>query len=626
MAQRNLSPIIALVSTLILGCVNTSTTQSEPEKSQALANMLTFKSINSPETDIEKQHIRSSEQAIIAGETQSISYHTLLKTGDHNGNETFGALKDFQDQPISHDGLPFLCNGTQGVIGFNVSQKGSGLDHVSYLQRNGKLYMVSQFECPTGVMYLNELQQETDGNLLVKPDTMTFISQKSGFGGWTHCAGVVTPWQSHLGSEEYEPNASNPTDNKAYQSASQLFWQGDESKNNPYYYGWIPEVSIDDTGNPIYSKHFSMGRFSHELAYVMPDNKTVYLSDDGTNAGLFMFIADKAGDLRAGKLYAAKWTQTSAENVGEATLTWVDLGHASDTQIQAALNPDNNIATTDGIKSFIFNTQTPNKDGTCPTAGSGLDGKSYKGINTANGNECLSLKDLNNDQHIDDKDITIASRLETRRIAAMKDATTEFRKEEGMTFNSRDKLLYVSMSDISNGMTDQHVSHDKGNRNDIRVKQNHCGAVYQLAVGKQVKIDSDYVAYNMKGLIAGTPSADGKQCAVDGIANPDNISFLDGSNALIIGEDSGYHSANFVWHYDINSSKLNRIATVTAGAEATSPYWYKDIHGKGYLSLTAQHPFGEAPYQPEGSTPIPAGVDVRTETGYIGPFNFSSIK
>ena len=32
-----------------------------------------------------------------------------------------------------------------------------------------------------------------------------------------------------------------------------------------------------------------MGRAAWELAYVMPDEKTAYLSDDGTNVGFYMY-------------------------------------------------------------------------------------------------------------------------------------------------------------------------------------------------------------------------------------------------------------------------------------------------------------------------------------------------
>lgn len=34
----------------------------------------------------------------------------------------------------------------------------------------------------------------------------------------------------------------------------------------------------------------------------MPDNKTVYITDDGTNVGFFKFVADKPKDLSSGGL------------------------------------------------------------------------------------------------------------------------------------------------------------------------------------------------------------------------------------------------------------------------------------------------------------------------------------
>lgn len=73
-----------------------------------------------------------------------------------------------------------------------------------------------------------------------------------------------------------------------------------------YHYGWTPEVTVDASGKGTVVKHYAMGRFSHELAHVVADNKTVYFGDDSTNAAFFMFIADKAQDLSAGTLYAAK--------------------------------------------------------------------------------------------------------------------------------------------------------------------------------------------------------------------------------------------------------------------------------------------------------------------------------
>ncbi len=53
----------------------------------------------------------------------------------------------------------------------------------------------------------------------------------------------------------------------------------------------------DGTGS--IRKHYCMGRISHELVQVMPDERTVLMGDDATNGGAFMFIADNTRDLSA---------------------------------------------------------------------------------------------------------------------------------------------------------------------------------------------------------------------------------------------------------------------------------------------------------------------------------------
>ncbi|MCG0040819.1 DUF839 domain-containing protein, partial [Escherichia coli] len=105
---------------------------------------------------------------------------------------------------------------------------------------------------------------------------------------------------------------------------------GDMSKANPYYYGWIPEISVDESGNASVVKHYSTGRFSHEMMQVLPDNKTALFGDDGSNTMMFMYVADKEKDFSAGTLYAAKFKQTSTENGGKGDLQWIKLGHSTD--------------------------------------------------------------------------------------------------------------------------------------------------------------------------------------------------------------------------------------------------------------------------------------------------------
>ena len=595
---------------------------------------LDFEELSAPVTDAEKMAIRTSTSVTYAnGDTDTIGFTPLLSARAVNNAETFGLLKDHTDTAIAFsDGSPFICDGANG----NAS--GSGLDHVSIIEKNDRLFMVSQFECGVGAMYGAELEQSAEGVLSVKDNSLEYISQVDGFGGWVHCAGMTTPWESHLGSEEYEPNAraleedlnttTMLTGSSRYDEVTKYFWKDENnanaaSNNNPYYYGYIPEVAVDATAaTPAYNytKHFSMGRAAWEMAYVMPDERTAYLTDDGTNVGLYMYVADAAKDLSAGSLYAAKWIQTSAENGGTADLIWIKLGHATDAEIKT-------IVAAEPKFSEIFNAEDANASNECPTAG-------FTAINTAKGLECLQVKTGQE---------KAAAFLETRRYAAMLGATTEFRKEEGVTFDSKTGTLYVAMSAVAYGMEDNakkgsaNDKYDKGGNNDIKLPYNACGTVYGLDVlssqevaydSAQTVINSDYVVENMYGVVSGAETTypagsayEAYTCSVNGIAQPDNVAFLDGKNTLVIGEDTGSHPNDFVWAFDTVTKKLTRIASTPYGSETTSPYWY-DINGFGYMSLVTQHPFGEVSsgdvdYSLEA---LATESQKQSSVGVVGPF------
>ena len=569
---------------------------------------LQFQDINAVTSLEDKQQIRSTQSVTVNGQKQTINYLRLFATGDKNNGETFGLVKDKNGKPLTlADGSPYICNGTNNGIG-------SGLDHVSILQKNDKLYMVSQYECAIGTMYLNELQQDKYGYLTVKPNTLKHIDQSGEFGGYVHCAGQTTPWQSHLASEEYEPDAraieanfSTKTQKSGNYYYDELvkYW-GDLNEANPYYYGWIPEVKIKPDGSPDYQKHYSMGRFSHELGYVMPDERTVYLTDDGTNVGLFLFIADKKRNLSAGHLYAAQWQQTSPKGIGEANLKWISLGHATNQQVRKFVAQKPNF-------SDLFKTEQPDKDGQCTAK--------FFAVNTENGNECLQLKDINLDGKTDATDEVIASRLETRRMAAYKGATTEFRKGEGITFNPFANQLYVSMSEIALGMennAERNIStdtYDVGGGNHIKLDFNPCGGVYALALQPNSRMQSNYVAQTMSGLIAGIgeedlSAANGYRCKLDGLANPDNISYLKDTHSLAIGEDSDLHENSVVWSYNLTDQRLTRVLSAPLDAENTSTFWHRDVNGFSYLINVAQHPNKHQAVAP---------IFKESQAGYIGP-------
>ena len=584
------------------------------------ATQVEFSELSAPVTDEEKSSIRTSESVtyVQSNKTQAIGFTKLMATAEANNGETFGLIKDYTDAPITFtDGSPYICNGTNAGIG-------SGLDHSSILRAGGRIFMVNQFECEVGAMYGMELEQN-GGTLAVKPDSLQYISQKEGFGGWVHCAGMTTPWESHLGSEEYEPNARSVeanldpstklTGDKYYDEVTKYYWKDENNANtaydnNPYYYGWIPEVKVDaSAAEPAfnYTKHFSMGRAAWELAYVMPDERTAYLSDDGTNVGFYMYVADRAQDLSAGTLYAAKWIQTSGEGAGAADLMWIKLGHATDAQIKA-------IVEAKPAFSDIF-TATDVVEDSC------LDG--YTFVNTATGKECLKVNSGMEQA---------AAFLETRRYAAMKGATTEFRKEEGITFDPDHGVLFVAMSQVRYGMTD--------GEGDIRLSDNKCGAVYALnTIGAEETaydaarnaIDSEYVVKNMHAAVEGSQASypagsayESYTCSVNGIAEPDNVTYLAGRNLLVIGEDTSGHPNDFVWTYDVISGKLTRILSTPYGSETTSPFWERDVKGYDYLTVVTQHPFGEVNKNDAEYGLVGQASDAQKESfvGVVGPFRF----
>jgi secreted PhoX family phosphatase len=478
----------------------------------------------------------------------------------------------------------------------------------SILEKNGKLYMVAQFECAVGSMYKAELEQSSTGALSVKTDSLEYVSQKDEFGGWVHCAGQTTPWNSHLGSEEYPvdarefaPSAYDSTlgyfdagygEGDYFNNNLKYYWDGDNTKTSPYYYGWTPEVTIDANGDAVYTKHYAMGRFSHELAFVMPDNKTVYLSDDGTNVALFKFVADKAKDLSAGTLYAAKWTQKTSANGGSADITWVELGSTTNSEIKALIDPDNNVNTTTDTITFadIFETAEPTDAGTCATG--------FTATNNTNGLECLKVKTGME---------TAAAFLESNRYAAMMGATTEFRKMEGITYSPEHKKMFLAMSAIESGMEDNmkageaETKYDIGGNNDIKLDYNYCGVVYAMDV------NSDYSATTMNALVTGVPmseDADGNKCRTDAIANPDNVTMLEGSDLLFIGEDTTKHINNMIWSYNLETAEMTRVLTTPLGAETTSPFWYKNINGYSYMTAVTQHPNTDSDDEGESSVGV----------------------
>ncbi|MFD4932738.1 PhoX family protein [Peribacillus butanolivorans] len=455
---------------------------------------------------------------------------------------------------------------------------------------DGKLYMVTHYEYQTidaagqssyglvpASMSLTELEQDKKTGEL-KPVKVEKIDFSAVNGLWIPCNGSLSPWNTHLGSEEYEPDArqfADPTSKTRSQVETfAQFYFGNKAKANPYLYGYTPEITVDKKGKASVVKHYSTGRFSHELAKVMPDNKTVFYGDDGGNTGMFMYIADKAKDLSAGTLYAAKFKQTGTENGGSGDLEWINLGHTTDKEVEKII--DSGITFND-----IFETSDVPKVGFAAI-------KQYSYGKT----EYLKLKPGKE---------KAAAFLETRRYAAMLGATTEFNKMEGLALNEKDKKVYIAISDQSKSMEKDSTGKDPADH--IQLPKIKAGVTYQLDLQGGQKdsegkaIHSSYVAPSMYGLVVGEdlPNADayGNTANVDKVANPDNLSYSEAMRTLFIGEDSGAHTNNYVWAYNVDTKESNRILSVPAGAEATGLFAADDRNGFSYIFSNFQHPGDE---------------------------------
>ena len=428
-------------------------------------------------------------------------YQVLLQAGDSMDDGTIaGGIYS------AHDGQQIL-----------LSQKP---DYNAFIPTNsdgttGYLYTAWE-DRPAGISQV-ELEWNPSSNQWdVLSKQMLNLSDING--AWVLCFGSVSPWSTPLFSEElyFDDTEDWNNDGYRYHSDQLRLEQYLGHYPNPYDYGYIIEMEQATSTTPELVRHLTMGRFSHENALVMPDNKTVYLTDDGYDTVFFKFEADVAGDLSEGTLYAAMVTQDSTYNSASTgfDVEWLELGSSSNEEIQGWIDDYDDITTADyvqGENSYITDEDINN------WAEDYLD------------------QDLNNDGIIgyalDDR----VAFLETRKAAAAIGATDEWNKMEGVGFNpNAPDNLYLAMSSIDNAMTD--------GQGDIDVSDNLCGIVYQMTMNDLWNVNRIHPA------IIGGPyiSSNQFECDINNLAGPDNLVVLD-DGSVLVGEDTRRHESNMVW-------------------------------------------------------------------------------
>lgn len=576
-----------------------------------------------------------------------LSYHVLHRSGDFVAGWYAGLVVDKAGQPILRSAADAKGNMAHGPF-FSAGADGTSMLIVPNAKvtrvKGHTVFLVNHFEYVTTAanidpskppidlyatlpmsMNLTVLDQNPDTGTLT-PIELSNVNFSAVDGLWIPCNSSITPWMTHLGSEEYEPDAQ--TFEKRPLEAMNLYLgtpgkTASEGGANPYRYGHLVEVTVAADGSTSVTKHYAMGRLAFELGDVMPDQRTVYVGDDGDDVIRAMFIADRPADLSAGTLYAAKWVQKDGNNFGSATLEWIKLGRATNAEITAFVDQ--------GIKfSDIWETASAEEEKRDPTKY--FEFKPLYVYTGTGGKTALTYFKLKPGME------KAAAFLETRRYAAYLGATTEFTKMEGQAHNIADKKLYTVISYIRTGMIDG--LNKERPRDDIKLigddKDLTCGAVYESKlVGGQKDtsgeaIASDWVAVDMVALVHGARQPAGAtagrydKCATDLIANPDNIHYSEAMRTLFIGEDSANHLNNFTWAFNVDNKTLARIFSAPAGGENTGLKVYDNVNGHAYITGNVQHPGAAADLasykndHPEIYFDLRRQIDERGIVGYLG--------
>lgn len=523
-----------------------------------MGNELSFLPVPVPKGTAAEKQLVPPPALLVDGAQHKISYQLLLRAGQVLGSATFGRIMDENGKPVPQspeDGGEIISY----AMGFS-----------SIIPAQDGLRMLTNFSDLPGAIYQTRLSQSPDGTLAAVATQAMDLRALRGI--WQPGSGTVTPWQTHLASERHSPDArsfeeaasADDVDNSVKEMGRYFGLDPDgasleqlRAKINPYRYGFPVEMWFGKKGAPGPVRHYAMGRASPDISIVMPDRRTVYISDDASNGGLYRFVADKPNDLRAGQLYALGWQQQNEEFYGSATLDWIDLGHADEAAIAKAIDG--------GIRfSDMFDAAPMSGSGGCP--------EGFGPSNAGERPECLRVKPGME---------VLASRLETRRLASLLGAATELRALNGMVFNPQRNSIYLAFGEVAKGMTNG-GKQDFGGRNFIRTRKNRCGAIFEMMLGEA------FVAKTVRPIYYGTPEkADGKGCNINNIANPGNLAYVPGRFLLLIADAGDGHDNNFLWAVDIRKNQLIRILSAPAGASLGAVRLYPNLGGHGYVTVAA---------------------------------------
>ena len=276
MMNKKLGKKGAAVALALAITIPAITPASAATKEQVKIESVTFNGMKAPTTidQMVKTYTTASVDVKYSNgkvKTFPLSYKSLFKSEDQVASLENGE-KIPAGTPIDYKGNPISDKSVTGNKYFisDAPDSNSLLNPIG-----GKLFMVTHYEYQTidaagndayglvpASMSLTQLKQDKKTGEL-QPIEVKKIDFSDVNGLWIPCNGSQSPWNTHLGSEEYEPDArdfeSDPNSKARIQTESfaKLYF-GDASKANPYFYGYIPEVQVNKDGEAKVEKHYSI--------------------------------------------------------------------------------------------------------------------------------------------------------------------------------------------------------------------------------------------------------------------------------------------------------------------------------------------------------------------------------
>ncbi|QLD89989.1 DUF839 domain-containing protein [Natronomonas salina] len=347
-----------------------------------------------------------------------------------------------------------------------------------------------------------------------------------------------------------------------------------EGYPNPYRYGYIVEIRDPTADEPTPVKHWAMGRAAFEAPDVQADRKTVYLTSDGENKGVYKFVADRpihsyedAGDV-AGTLHVAEVTNDEAAKSHppaevDLEVEWVELGHVSNAEVESWIAEYDDLTQRDYLETHADTDWEDDLEAALREADEAVARGGNRDLITDE--EILEWAEQYEAHGPDgvDEELRKVPFLETRAAAKEIDATVEFRKAEGV--DSIDDAtagdhLYVGISELNDGMSD-----DEG---DLRIQRVDGGVVYRA------ELDEDYDVSTLEPVVVGADASDPPQVIDDVPINIDNVLVLEDGRVLLCEDASQYNRTypnDGLWVYEPEDGDGDRGHGNDEGADEDNP-------------------------------------------------------